>query len=142
MLADDRVIGLIPGLAAWLHANSSPSGAWVTDVRTQLTRVPGYVANAALVVASLIVTLVVMELGARIINGDPVFALENLAAKRIALLRVHTANDYHPVIGWVLKPNMSMGPDFTTGEFGLRLNKSERTATPKGAILAVGDSFT
>ena len=56
-------------------------------------------------------------------------------------------NEYHPVVGWVHKPNLSFNADsaessFTTGEFGVRMNEAKILPVPRGAVLAVGNSFT
>jgi lysophospholipase L1-like esterase len=98
--------------------------------------------NAALALASVLLSLLMLELGVRWVQGDPLLGLANLTARRVALLETQTANEYHPVIGWVLKPHLSAGESFSSGELGLRSNKPGNAPPPRGAILAVGDSFT
>lgn len=103
--------------------------------------------NAGLVAASIFVGLLCIELVVRLIDGVPLWPPRNLVAERAALLTVQSLNEYHPVLGWVLKPNIAIGagdPDgsFTTGEYGARMNSAEIRPLPRGAILAVGDSFT
>jgi len=103
--------------------------------------------NLALIGTTVILCLFVMEIGYRVINGTPLLPIENSIAKDRALLTTQTANDYDPDLGWVLKPEIGgSGSDpetsFTTGELGVRMNSNERKPLSKGAILAVGDSFT
>lgn len=101
--------------------------------------------NSALLLASVALSLIVLEVGLRAVQGLPLLPTENLVAKRVSLLRTQSANDYDPDVGWVLKANLSGGGGsrtFTTGALGLRMNAPEIRAPMKGAILAVGDSFT
>jgi hypothetical protein len=104
-------------------------------------------ANTALTLAALIVSLLLAEVLARVIDRQPIFALRNWLAERNALLTVYTSVEYDPVLGWVQKSNQRQNPNdpatsFTTGQFGIRLTQPGNDQIPAGAILAVGDSFT
>jgi len=105
-------------------------------------------ANTALTLVALIVSLLLAEVLARVIDRQPIFALRNWLAERNALLTVsRTYVEYDPVLGWVQKSNERQNPNdpaasFTTGRFGIRLTQPGNDQLPAGAILAVGDSFT
>lgn len=106
-----------------------------------------FAANAALLIAAVIFSLFVMEVLARLIDHQPIFALRNWAAERRTFLTTRSPNDYDPVLGWVFKPDQSIDPDdpaksLTTGKYGIRLSAPGADQLPSGAILVVGDSFT
>lgn len=104
-----------------------------------------FAANSSLLATSTILALTMAEFAVRTMDNIPLWSIENRLAKEQVLLRTHTNNDYHPILSWVLKPNIRTGSDeftFTTGEFGVRMHTGEVTPVRKGAILAVGDSFT
>lgn len=105
------------------------------------------VQNGALVVSSVLVGVLLLEVAVRVIDDVPLWPPRNLMAQRTALLTVHTVNEYHPILGWVLKSGIRSNPDnpeasFTTGEHGVRMNTSTVVPLPVGGLLAVGDSFT
>src|SRR5262245_45939901 len=100
-----------------------------------------------LVLASVLTVLLVLELALCVVDGLPILPDRNLLFERLLVTNRWPVIDYHPVIGWVQKPNMSFSPEsegtsFTTGEFGVRMNQAEIRPVPRGGILAVGDSFT
>lgn len=104
-----------------------------------------WIRDGALVLASLIFAFLGIEAALRIADGVRFWPIENLIARQIALLNIHTANEFDPVLGWVLKPNISGGPvgaSFTTGERGVRMNSPAVQPISKQAIIASGDSFT
>ena len=103
--------------------------------------------NMALTVVAIIMSLLVLELLARAVDGIPLFAFQNWLAARNALLTTSVQSDYDPLVGWVIKSNLvspSADPakSFSTGPYGIRLNRPGAGPPPAGAILAVGDSFT
>ena len=103
--------------------------------------------NGGLVLSSLLVGVLALEIVVRTIDDVPLWPPRNLMAERAALLTVHTVNDYHPVLGWVLKSGIRTNSDnpkasFTTGEHGVRMNSALVHPLPTGGLLAVGDSFT
>jgi hypothetical protein len=142
----------------WSRTDAALIGAAVTAAAAVLALAHQYrslvqanwrtwLANALLMVASLIVGLVFSEVAVRLLDGRPVFAMTNWLAERNALLTVHTLSEYDPLLGWVLRPGQSHYPDdarhsFTTGPHGIRLSRPDAGPPAKGAILAVGDSFT
>jgi GDSL-like Lipase/Acylhydrolase family len=106
-----------------------------------------YWREAALVSASVLIILVALEVGLRIADGLPAWPDRNLLFERTLVTNRWPVNEYHPVVGWVHKPNLSFNADsaessFTTGEFGVRMNQAKILPVPRGAVLAVGNSFT
>ncbi|MEM8811846.1 MAG: hypothetical protein AAGF59_04445 [Pseudomonadota bacterium] len=113
----------------------------------RLALVKEAVYGTGLLAASLLIGLVMIEAGFRVLNDIPFWPIENHIAREQALLNTQTANAYDPDLGWVLKPGIASNPQdqdtsFTTGDLGIRMNSSTVRPLPKGAILAVGDSFT
>lgn len=57
----------------------------------------------------------------------------------------HNLNDFHPTIGWVLRPHLRQESGLFTTEYGIRVNdpyREDAFALPlQDSILAVGDSF-
>jgi hypothetical protein len=97
-------------------------------------------ANLALVVVSILLTLVFVEFAYRLTAGRPLLKLTNWRSERVLVNWIgdHTVVD--PVLGWTLKAWKS-DPDYTTIDNGIRKNFDETTIRT-GGILAVGDSFT
>jgi hypothetical protein len=115
--------------------------------RIQRASIGIVLANTGISVLSIMVGLVVLEVAARVMDGMPIFAMRNWLAQRNALLTTQTLSEYDPLLGWVIRANLSFHPDdpttsFTTGRYGIRLNSSHGGPPPTGGILAVGDSFT
>ncbi len=112
--------------------------------RDAATQLAGPLANLGLSVGAIAVTLVVGEAAIRIARGVPLLAFDNLVTPRADLLARFTANDFDPVLGWVLAPNRGADTNgaFTTGAHGVRMNGKAIVPVPRRAILAVGDSFT
>jgi hypothetical protein len=103
--------------------------------------------DVALMLASVLSILIVLEIALRIAHGLPPWPDRNFLFERVLVTNRWPVNDYHPVIGWVHKPNLSFNSEseqhsFTTGEFGVRMNQAKIQPVPRGAILAVGNSFT
>jgi lysophospholipase L1-like esterase len=106
-----------------------------------------YWRDLALVSASVLVILIVLEVGLRLFDGLPAWPDRNFLFERMLVTNRWPVNEYDPVVGWVHKPNLSFNADseessFTTGEFGVRMNQPKILPVPRGAILAVGNSFT
>ena len=112
--------------------------------------------NLGLILASTILALLVFELGSRLIDGRPVLATTNWVA---AELERNTETDtarFDPEMGWHPRENLRLKgftkfradqPDLdhvltTTDSLGLRMNDQSLRPAPRGAILAIGDSFT
>ncbi len=106
-----------------------------------------HVRHPGVLICNTLVPLLLAEILARVIDGQPIFTLRNWLAERNAMLTTEPVNDYDPLLGWVLRPNIRLNSDdparsTTTGEHGIRLNRPAAGPAPPGAILAVGDSFT
>lgn len=98
--------------------------------------------NLGLVLAGTVAGVLILEMGLRLVSGEPLIPNENLIVRKVALLRIHTLNQYDPLLGWVLKENMPTNGQVTTGQFGVRMNSTTQKPVPMGGILASGDSFT
>jgi hypothetical protein len=96
-------------------------------------------AGAALILTSIAVSLLVVEVTLRVLDGVPVFSTSNFVAR--ALDEVHSVGVQHDSqVGWVVAPNLE-GGNFTTGEFGVRMSTAKIVPLQQRAILLVGDSF-
>jgi hypothetical protein len=98
--------------------------------------------RAGLTLTSLALCFVALELALRVASGEPLIPSENLIARKVALLRVHVSNEYDPLLGWVLKPNMDSPGGVSTLAYGIRRNGPGPQPILDGAILTSGDSFT
>jgi hypothetical protein len=105
--------------------------------------------NLALVLTSIIICLFLLETGLRLLNGLPLIPDRNFIVERAHIVDLNNfpVAEYHPMLGWVHRPNLRFNSDnlnesFTTGDEGVRMNQPEIRPIPKNAILAVGDSFT
>jgi hypothetical protein len=114
----------------------------VFRARTAPLREP--LANLALLLTAVMVGGVLCEAATRLIAGAPLLSGRNLVSDRVSLLKLHTANNYDPVLGWVLADNQQVDANgsFTTGRYGVRMNGPDIVPVPEHAVLAVGDSFT
>jgi hypothetical protein len=97
--------------------------------------------NAALVAASLFVTLAVWEIGLRLYGGIPLLELTNFIGDRVNRSKYDGWVVYDERLGWRPKPDLRSSA-FNTGPYGIRLAKTASGAVPTGGILASGDSFT
>jgi hypothetical protein len=112
-----------------------------------LRRLLRYWKEALVLSISVLSVLLVLEFGLRVFDGLPAWPDRNLLFDRMLVTNRWPVNDYHPVVGWVHKPNLSFNAEleqssFTTGEFGVRMNQAKILPVPRGAIVAVGNSFT
>jgi hypothetical protein len=109
------------------------------------TKCPSPWGNAALVLASVVVSLAVIEGGYRFAADLPLFELVDWRANKVVRSEYKAVVD--PVLGWTVQPwtdsdNFStMDYGFSTIDYGIRANFKETTVRT-GGILAVGDSFT
>ncbi len=98
-------------------------------------------ANLLLVAVTVLVTLVVIEIGFRIVKGLPVLKLVNWRTERVVVDRLGEFKaQADPVLGWVTRPH-NRADGYTTLEHGIRRNFDENSVRT-GGVLAVGDSFT
>lgn len=115
--------------------------------------------NIVVLLASLVVGLLLLEIGARAIGGAPLFSTTNWVAQALEAGTENLTSVYDETLGWRARPDMRRigdsanhpdAPDFshvtvTTNGLSLRMNSAEtpvRETPPKGAWLALGDSFT
>lgn len=99
-------------------------------------------ADAALLIVSLLVSLVLIEIGYRAAVGLPAFKLVNWRAERIVASNLGELKAViDPVLGWTSRPSSYHEDGYTTLEHGIRKNFHETTIRT-GGMLAVGDSFT
>jgi hypothetical protein len=96
--------------------------------------------NVLISTLSVVVSLVIAEVGFRIIMGVPILDATDWRAEGAQANRTGDRAIGDPLLGWTLKPHYR-GDEFTTLEHGFRRNFGENEVR-KGAILAVGDSFT
>jgi hypothetical protein len=98
--------------------------------------------DLALVGASLLFSLVFIEVGYRIAAGLPVFKFADWRVDRVVMDRLGEFKAIpDPVLGWTSKSWNRHEHGYTTIEHGIRQNFGETTVRT-GAVLAVGDSFT
>jgi hypothetical protein len=97
--------------------------------------------NAALIAASVLVTLAGMEVCLRLYAGIPLLELTNFIGDRVNRSKQDTGFLYDERLGWQVKPNLH-GPSNTTDGYGVRVPNGTDRTLPIGAILASGDSFT
>jgi hypothetical protein len=102
-----------------------------------------YVVNGGIVAISVMISLLVLEAGARLLNGVPLFTRTNFVADMLDLIRRNSqVLAYDETLGWRLADNYPGGLDFATGRYGVRMNSAEIKPPLERGILAVGDSFT
>jgi hypothetical protein len=97
-------------------------------------------ANLALALASLIVSVLAVELGFRAATGLPLFELANWRGDHTVILESGDLPRPDPHLGWVSRPGYA-SPSHNTLAHGIRRNFDEGEIRT-GQILAVGDSFT
>lgn len=108
----------------------------------------GALQNALLALASVLITMLLLELGARVWEGE--YGLCNFREQKINLFRSAYPAAPDAELGWIPKPGAKGTRNFwrtqvTILDHGVRANSSEaRLPGPGGPppVLAVGDSFT
>lgn len=103
--------------------------------------------NLLLQAVLLVATFIACEAAYRAYLGVPVFGLKNLIDEELTLVGDAGPAVYDAELGWRLRADYRSPPNvalrLTTGKFGIRMNMSDEIRPlQKGAILAVGDSFT
>jgi hypothetical protein len=117
----------------------------VTDKSPQL----GRFAAPLLALASIAVSLLVLEAGIRVSDGVPLISRTNFVAREIDTVHgtgnitwaIHDAR-----LGWVMRPNFTTpwkidGKRSVRGDYGARMSGSQVVPLQQGAVLLVGDSF-
>lgn len=100
--------------------------------------------NSALVLASIVVFLALLEVVLRVLNGVPLLKVGNFVADRMSEVTTRSNNRYDPLLGWIPSEGWTPpgGNAPLIGKYGVWLKPGDPFATPQHAILAVGDSFT
>ena len=101
-----------------------------------------------LMLASLGLTLWIVEVGLRLANHVSLFTTDNFVARAIDSVRQPGLVVYDAQLGWAQAPNQQRRygrgrtSSYTTGEFGERMPEPRVRPAQQGVILAIGDSFT
>jgi hypothetical protein len=96
--------------------------------------------NILIFTLSIVVSLVIAEIGFRIVTGVPILDGSDWRAEGAQSNRIGDRAIADPLLGWTLMPNYRTERFDTIGH-GFRRNFDENEVRT-GAILAVGDSFT
>jgi hypothetical protein len=122
-------MALDPSEPADPPASSSRMMAWVRRA-----------GNILVFTLSILVSLVIAEIGFRLVTGVPILDGSDWRAEGAQSNRIGDRAITDPLLGWTLMPNYRTDRYNTIGH-GVRRNFDE-TDPRTGAILAVGDSFT
>jgi len=101
-----------------------------------------------LMLASLGLTLWIVEVGLRLANHVSLLTTDNFVARAIDSVRQPGLVVYDAQLGWAQAPNQQRRygrgrtSSYTTGEFGERMPEPRVRPAQQGVILAIGDSFT
>lgn len=106
---------------------SRPSRAWL--------------ANCALLLTSVVVSLLVGEAALRMLDGKPILAWRNWLQERLVNEDISDWVSYDPEVGWRMKAGYR-SPMMNTGPYGFRFTSGVTPQIVRGGIVAVGDSFT
>jgi len=101
--------------------------------------------KALLTAVSSLAAFLVLEIGLRLWHGVKVLETSNFVLVPTDIFRANRWEVYDPLLGWRLpdyQAGIYFGGTITTGEVGVRMNSDTVAEVPRGAILAVGDSFT
>jgi hypothetical protein len=112
------------------------------DRQGLVTAVRYATAVVAMVLSSIILSLLALEIAIRIWDGVPVFSMANFVG--LELDQIHQPGNaeavYDPHVGWVQRANRS-GGTLTAGEYGVRMPGPTIVPLQPNGILVVGDSF-
>lgn len=100
----------------------------------------GRLGNLGLVLASIVLSIVMIEIAFRVVSDLPVFEVKDWRTGRVVFNRLGDRAELDPELGWRLIPNRR-SDWHNTLDYGIRRNYEETTIRT-GEILAVGDSFT
>ena len=99
-------------------------------------------ANVALLLFSLLATLLTIEFGYRLVAGLPLLKFANWRTEHVVTVNLGELKAIRdPVLGWTNKSVNYNEDGYTTIEYGVRKNFDETTIRT-GGMLATGDSFT
>lgn len=97
-------------------------------------------ANVALLLMSLLSSLILIEIGYRVAAGLPVLKLADWRSDMISAMWFGERVISDPILGWTNAP-WTESENIETIHYGIRRSFNETTVRT-GAVLAVGDSFT
>src|SRR6478736_5628657 len=97
-------------------------------------------ANVALLVVSLLTSLLFIEVGYRLASGLSVFKLVDWRTQKVSNNRLGERAEFDAKLGWRVKPWSDID-GFEAIDYGIRRNFDE-SVVRTGAVLTVGDSFT
>lgn len=93
-----------------------------------------------LLVATTILSLVLLEFGFRLWGGVALLQFPNFRYTNAIRIDLNEASIYDAKVGWTVKPGLS-SPTFTSLAYGIRRTNREQTGIRPGNILVVGSSF-
>jgi hypothetical protein len=97
--------------------------------------------NLLLTVSTVVLTLLLCEVGLRLWNGVSLTDFSNFRRRGQPAVRVVETVTYDPVLSWTMKEHVER-PDLHTVAFGIRRSSSGQGGPRPGHILAVGGSIT
>src|SRR5262245_65963633 len=98
--------------------------------------------NVALVLTSMLATLLAIEISYRVVAGLPVLKLANWRTEQVVMVNLGELKAIpDPMLGWTNKASSYNEDGYSTIEHGVRKN-FEETTVRTGGMLAAGDSFT
>lgn len=118
-----------PSEPAGAPASSPRINAWANRAR-----------NVLVLTLSIVVSLVIAEIGFRLVMGVPILDGTDWRAEGVQSTRTGDRAIADPLLGWTLMPHYRTD-GFNTIDHGFRRNFDEKDVRT-GATLAVGDSFT
>ncbi|MCC6779374.1 MAG: hypothetical protein IT537_22565 [Hyphomicrobiales bacterium] len=95
-----------------------------------------------LIAASILSCLLMLEIGLRLVNGQPVWPDRNFIMERARANNLARMGEYDSQLGWAHRANNTV-PErlFSTGELGIRMNQWATRPLTRHATLVVGSSF-
>jgi hypothetical protein len=97
--------------------------------------------NAALLIASIVLSSLLLEIAFRLYSGVAVFEFPDWRERRVIAATMSSSSEYAPLLGWKIKDHLT-SPTLNTLEYGIRKNQESDSSIRTGGVLAVGDSFT
>jgi hypothetical protein len=104
--------------------------------------------SAVVISLSVLVLLVMLEPWFRIALSVPIFHWEDFRQRKIITNALGASAEYHPVLGWRLRPNMRIETvvdgqprRLTTAEHGIRRNGASDNRVRTGGVLVSGSSL-
>jgi lysophospholipase L1-like esterase len=99
-----------------------------------------WLSSLGVLAATIVICLLVLELGFRAVAGVPILAVADWRAARVIQSDVAGVTQYNELVGWDTKPGVKANW-LNTIDFGIRKNFADDTQVRQNGILAIGDSF-